>query len=262
MKNQMIRREKAIDRINAAMIRVESKEGEKINLMKLAESLENACQIVDYESFIGYWLSKGKQLKTGQNLLKKGNDKLHNSIGIWNMPAIFTCPNCKDCGKACYAFAPQTRYPSCRKSRFVNLLIAMYYPKELVLQVVRQIRVQKISAVRIHESGDFYSELYAGIWVVIAEMTKRSNPETKFYFYTKSDNTDALAALENVNRVESILPDGSINFGPIEYCKAKAEKFGIEICPVTKEKNNDIECGNHCKKCTSHRFMLFVQHSG
>jgi hypothetical protein len=245
---------------NIKTVIAEIERNEKSNLKYFASILKQDCENLSYQDFVNNFLAKSKQLKSGQNLLKKGNDKLHKSIGIWNLPAVFTCPNCKDCMKDCYAWGPQYRYPSARISRFINLLIVMYYPKDFVNQVVRQIRKQSIKAVRIHEAGDFYSELYAGLWMVIARMVNRKGPGTKFYFYTKSGNADDLAEIKNVNKVESILPDGSINFGPKEYVEAKSAEFNIPICPVTD--HQERTCGLDCVMCQDQKYMLFVQHSG
>jgi hypothetical protein len=169
-------------------------------------------------------------IKSGVNLLKKGNDKLDKSIGIFNLPAINTCRNCGDCKDNCYAAGPQKRYGNCRH----------------------------IKKVRIHESGDFYNAAYCFLWEQIAQNCE----STRFYFYTKTNIlTDWLNGLDNVNRVESILPDGSINFGSIEYCEAKAAEFKIDICPVTAG-NKAVKCGKTCDMCLKKRYMLFVQHSG
>lgn len=41
--------------------------------------------------------------RIGQISISKGNAKLDKSICIFSIPAVKTCPNCKDCAKACYA---------------------------------------------------------------------------------------------------------------------------------------------------------------
>ena len=53
---------------------------------------------------------------------------------------------------------------------------------DFVEQIVTSIRKKKkISHVRIHDSGDFYSEKYLVKWLTIA----RDNPSVTFYCYTK-----------------------------------------------------------------------------
>ena len=32
-----------------------------------------------------------------------GNKKLSKDVGIFNLPAILTCPNCSTCHETCYA---------------------------------------------------------------------------------------------------------------------------------------------------------------
>lgn len=247
---------KAMDNVSSIINHIEN--SGNANLMYLAKCLKQDMASIPYHNFVKGYLAKGKQLKDSQKYLKEGNLKLHKSIGIFNLPAMFTCPNCKDCLEKCYARPPQERYPSCRVSRFINLLAVMYHPNEVAKNIVKQIRRRKIKVVRIHESGDFYSKVYASMWVSIANELQA---ECLFYYYTKSNNTAELDRLSNTNKVESILSDGSINFGPIEYCLEKSEALNIPICPVTRG-HKDIRCGLTCNLCHDNRFMLFVEHSG
>jgi hypothetical protein len=64
----------------------------------------------------------------------------------------------------------------------------------------------KIKAIRVHDSGDFYSPDYIKKWTEIA----RSNPELMFYAYTKShhpnlrEHLNELEKLPNFNVVQSM----------------------------------------------------------
>jgi hypothetical protein len=63
-----------------------------------------------------------------------------------------------------------------------------------------------MNAIRIHDSGDFYSPDYIKKWTEIA----KAHPDVKLYAYTKSHHPalrthlDALHALPNVNIVQSL----------------------------------------------------------
>jgi len=255
--------QKALDKLNQAIDNVQLvithvEDSPTANQMYLAKCLKDDIALIPYHNFVKAFLSKGKQLRDSQKYLKEGNLKLDKSIGIFNLPAMFTCPNSKDCQKDCYAVGPQNRYATCRVSRFVNLLAVMYYPDFVASNIVKQVRRRGIKVVRIHESGDFYSKTYEKMWFSIAVELQA---ECKFYYYTKSDNTSVLDVLPNTNKVESMLPDGSINFGSIEYCFKKAKELNIAICPVTKG-HKDIRCGLTCTMCHGAEHMLFVQHKG
>jgi len=206
------------------------------------------------------YLPKTMKIKNGLNPLKKGNLKLDKSVGIWNLPAGETCPNCDDCISTCYAMQPQKQYPGVRRGRFLRWMFVEFYRTEFIDAVISQIKRQDIRKVRIHESGDFYNDDYSYLWEVIA----RNCPETSFYFYTKSPYTEELSELPNVNRVESVLPDGSLNYGDAEYVRKKAKEFHAVICPVTAEthhgKKPQIKCGLDCTACIKKRFVVFYQH--
>ena len=118
----------------------------------------------------------------------------------WNLPTGFTCPFALEClvkvdrqtGKMtnksnqyrCYAGSAE-RFPAVREHRWKNF------------EYVRSGRVpivpEKAKAVRIHASGDFFSQKYFDTWLMVC----RNNPDVEFWAYTKSLNYW-------VNRLESI----------------------------------------------------------
>jgi len=65
----------------------------------------------------------------------------------------------------------------------------------------RKVNKQKIKFVRIHISGDFYSNVYKNKWYQIM----LENPQVKFLFYTKSlcFNFDMFRELSNVGIIQS-----------------------------------------------------------
>ena len=107
----------------------------------------------------------------------------------WNLPSGFTCPFADTClvkvdrhtGKfrnksrdyRCYS-AMQERFPAVRDHRWRNF-------DYLLAGGVPEIPA-KAKAVRIHMSGDFYSQDYFDLWLDIC----RKNPDVEFWAYTKS----------------------------------------------------------------------------
>jgi hypothetical protein len=109
----------------------------------------------------------------------------------WNIPSGFTCPSALEClikvdrfsGKfnnksnayRCYS-ATQERFPAVRDHRWKNFdfLRAGGTPKI----------PEKAKHIRIHMSGDFYSQAYFDMWLVICSF----HPKVEFWAYTKSLN--------------------------------------------------------------------------
>jgi len=107
----------------------------------------------------------------------------------FNLPAGHSCPYAKECkikvdketGKfdvtattyRCYA-APAERFPGVRKSRWENFE-AMKSGEDIVLP-------KDATHVRIHSSGDFFSQAYFDKWLEVC----RKNPTVKFWAFTKS----------------------------------------------------------------------------
>jgi len=185
-----------------------------------------------------------------------GNSKLSNSILIFNLPAgsmgscIMDCPQC-------YAKKAEKMYPSVKQSRWNNLNMLKKHGPNILITAISKILDynSSINAIRFHESGDIYSDEYADA-IKTAAMHAR-NRGIRSYLYTKTGYNSSI--LHPVNVVESILPDGDINFGSIDYVERKSKKYSDPICPATY-KSKKIICGKDCKACMESRFIVFVQH--
>lgn len=112
-----------------------------------------------------------------------GNSKLPKGTMIFNLPAVVTCPfKTPLCEKACYALKAEHRWPAVLPSREHNLsMVRKGLFKELMIEAIAK-HHKKIKAIRIHESGDFFSQSYLDDWFAVA----REYPEFTFYAYTKS----------------------------------------------------------------------------
>jgi hypothetical protein len=140
-----------------------------------------------------------------------GNGKLSNRL-IFNIPAGYTCPHAGVCktfadkttGKItdlpqltgtiapefrCFAAMAETR-PNVRDARWYNwdlLRKALYSGENQVNQLSALIKLSLIvqtdmNLIRIHESGDFWTEKYMAAWIKVAQ----EDPDTTYYAYTKS----------------------------------------------------------------------------
>jgi len=126
-------------------------------------------------------------LLTQNGKIKETGKKVGLNIFNFSIPAYksssgkLTCPFASACVKYCYAQKGnykrfpkigqlmEERYQLTKKTIFIALMNI-------------EIKKKKADAIRIHDSGDFYSNEYLNKWVQIA----KDNPGVKFYAYTKS----------------------------------------------------------------------------
>ena len=222
--------------------------------MELAKKFEGSAN-VDYTksstsrayNFEGFYVSK--------NRLVKGNRKLYNIL-IFDLPAVKTCLNCGDCKDSCYAMKVQRQYADTRVFRTTNHIMYQLKPNVLEALIVDQLSRAKQTTVRIHSSGDFFSQSYINFWNKII----RQFPDINFYAYTKVDkmlNFDSINELPNFNLISSLI-GGKLNFGRLDYCNELKKDFGSFVCPATKGK--DVKCGKECSYCVTKDNVCFVQH--
>ena len=120
-----------------------------------------------------------------------GRKTTYYSTPVWefNLPTGWSCPFAKEClvkvdrssGKQvnssnaykCYA-AGAERFPGVRESRWNNF-------EQAKLGVLPDLP-KRANAVRIHSSGDFFSQAYFDLWLDYV----RKYPETTFWAFTKS----------------------------------------------------------------------------
>jgi len=173
----------------------------------------------------------------------------------WNLPSGFTCPFAMEClvkvdrhtGKfdnkskayRCYS-AMQERFPAVRNHRWANFDFLRDGGKPEI--------PKKAEAVRIHMSGDFYSQDYFDMWLDICN----ENPKIEFWAYTKSlkywvkrineipDNliltaskggrNDNLIDEYNLKNVEIIKTKEDAKGKPIDTCDDQARIPNVNFC--------------------------------
>ena len=130
----------------------------------------------------------------------KGNAKLGKSTAIFSLPAGHSCPGALLClsisnretGKLtdgskaqfrCYAATSENLFKNVRQSRWHNFeaLKAAGTTKNMAALIQASMPKRNTDKVRIHSSGDFYSQAYFDAWLSVA----KANPGMTFYAYTK-----------------------------------------------------------------------------
>lgn len=138
----------------------------------------------------------------GQSSLKfgQGNAKLSPAVTTFSLPAGWACPFARDCrsradpatgrvtdGKRvryrCYAASMEARRPSVRRARWHNLrTLKACGSTSGMTRLILDSLSPFARLVRVHDSGDFYSQAYFDAWLEVA----RERPETIVYAYTKA----------------------------------------------------------------------------
>lgn len=130
-----------------------------------------------------------------------GNEKLSKTSGEtfrvlgYGIPADFsfdggnTCPGANACRGVCYAKQGRYMMPNVRDARLHNFNLFQTRGKlgfigDAIADLTRL--VKRYNVVRIHDSGDFFSQEYLDAWKAIAA----AFPHVIFYAYTKSLHLD------------------------------------------------------------------------
>lgn len=129
-----------------------------------------------------------------------GNAKLDTTIGTFSLPAGHTCPFAKEClsfsdrftGKItdgkhckfrCFAAMGEARATNVRNARWNNFDALKEADSVINMgKLIQEFIPQTIEKVRVHVSGDFFSEKYFLAWLNVA----KNNPNKIFYGYTKA----------------------------------------------------------------------------
>lgn len=194
--------------------------------------------------------------KKTMKVLQAGNKKLSRDILIFNLPPGKSCLNCKECYKTCYARKAYRQYPNVKISWNYNLELAKNDPDKLFNSIANQLKSTKKNIIRIHSSGDFFSQGYIDLW----EKIIKNFPNKKFYVYTKVNKLldfSNIRKLNNFNLIKSFI-DGHLNYGSIDYCNNLVKNHGAFLCPATKGKG--ITCGQDCNYCINNSRPVFIEH--
>lgn len=117
-------------------------------------------------------------------------------IGVynWTIPALgarlpdgtvfSTCPQAGICAQFCYARNGTYLFPAVKAAHVSNLMRYLDDPNKWQSEMIQELALPKFRGgkwVRIHDSGDFFSDEYLESWLYIARVI----PDVTFYCYTK-----------------------------------------------------------------------------
>jgi hypothetical protein len=154
-----------------------------------------------------------------------GNAKLTRTDTIsFNLPAFEAadgfrvCPGAGVCRMACYARQGRYMLPNSIAAREVNLdIVRSSLPLFERLAIADLKRIPN-DTIRIHDSGDFFSQAYLESWFRICV----SFPDKRFYAYTKSLHLCFDAKPANLRIVQSM---GGIHDAQIDQAESHTRIF-------------------------------------
>ncbi|MFI5986806.1 hypothetical protein ACIBEA_38835 [Streptomyces sp. NPDC051555] len=143
-------------------------------------------------------------------LLTQNSELRKEGIFNWTLPAFAVklpdgsnfnvCQQAGICQKFCYARVGAYRFKNVRAAHIRNLLLCKDSPKEWEERMTEELSHKRYSGkwIRLHDSGDFYSDSYLLAWMRIME----NSPGVRFYCYTKE--------ISRFNRI--VVPEPPANF--------------------------------------------------
>ena len=195
------------------------------------------------------------------------NSKLGKKIAIFNLPARKTCPGATAyCGKICYAMKAERMYKAAAAMRHHNWDASLNV--FFVQAMTDELKTFKGDKVRIHESGDWYSQEYLDKWIQIAA----AFPKITFLAYTKSYNLDFSKKPANLVIYASYDPTTQDKIGatpaglhecvitdPVYGCAGKTIASWYHCPPISKTHRN--YCGVSCNVCwAGSNNVIFQKH--
>ena len=127
-------------------------------------------------------------------LLTSNSNLRRHGILNWTLPAwagrladgrtYNTCPSAGVCAKVCYARSGSYRFSNVLERHERNLAYVLDdltgWTDQMIAEIGRKRRREQV-VIRIHDAGDFFSDLYTEAWrsVMVA------HPDVRFYAYTK-----------------------------------------------------------------------------
>ncbi|MBA2851685.1 hypothetical protein HNP86_001844 [Methanococcus maripaludis] len=185
-----------------------------------------------------------------RSIISFGNTKL-NTIFNFNLPAVTTCPGAtQTCLDACYANKRRYKWDNIKSKYEFNLRLSRNAEKFTTalksFLILNDELDDSRKIMRIHTSGDFYSNEYIKAWQEIVGY----DDSWTFYGYTRSwrcdnliDELNVLRNNDNVNIFASTDKDsGEPPKGWLEAAFLKAYSSEYKEC------HRDMHC-DQCRHC-------------
>lgn len=202
-------------------------------------------------------------------LIQKGtNTKLGRSIAAFSLPALSTCPGkTKYCESVCYATSGFFNFKNVKGSLANNYTESL--KDSFVKDVLSEIKASKATELRIHPSGDFYSEAYINKWIEIVQET----PNVRYWVYSRSwsipelsKSLKILAEQPNVQFFASV-DETTIGIPEKHFRLASLVKDWELVssdfvrCPNLKNKNITCDKCTYCfKPSKTKQHVVFKEH--
>lgn len=184
----------------------------------------------------------------------KNNAKLGENIWTFSLPAGHSCPFALHClskanpltGKIqdgpqtqfrCFAASQEALFTATRKARWHNFnLLKAAKSVDEISRLIRGSMPLNATIIRIHVSGDFYSQAYFDAWVDVA----KRNPNITFYAYTKAlpfwiKRQDAMPrnfklTASKGGKTDELIDKNKLKFAEVVYSveEAKQKKLAID----------------------------------
>jgi len=180
-----------------------------------------------------------------------GNAKLRGVTAIFDLPAGHSCPfaclckssanrvtgritDGKDTQFRCYAATGEARSSAARKLRWKNFTELRGKTASDMASLIANCLPDTFK-IRIHSSGDFFSQAYFDAWLMVA----RQFPERTFYAYTKAlpfwvnrltvipSNFKLVASYGGTHDI--LIPSYGLKSCRVVASEAEAESLGLEI---------------------------------
>jgi len=183
-------------------------------------------------------------------LFSTSNKKLSFNTASFSIPA--TEEVCKTLCRGCYAVRMQ-RFKTTRNAWERNYKISQS-PNFVKIATAELIILfhKGITVIRIHVSGEFYSQEYVNKWAQIASKF----PQGTFYGFTKNPHKLDLSPLKKLKNV--IIHEQTDNYESLE--RFKSQHLHYKVCPMPP----DNGCGSLCKWCMKKEFedtpIFFPKH--
>lgn len=184
----------------------------------------------------------GNSWKEGQ-FITFGNKKM--TIPIFSIPAVKTCPGSTAlCRRYCYAKKAEELFPNVVTKRARNLQLAK--SPEFVESLIKELGTAPlIPYVRIHESGDFYSQEYLEKWYEICGRMKNKT----FLAFTKAFDLDFSNKPRNLKLYYSVFPDSDTSKIPNGARKAITVITYKTFKGENPKLGKAVHCGGYCDSC-------------
>lgn len=159
---------------------------------------------------------------TANSKLKKTGTVSFNLPAFRSADGFVVCPKAGGCATLCYARQGYYVMPQVAATREFNLAAVRKSLKAFTEAAVADLQSRpKWRTIRIHDSGDFFSQDYLNAWFKVVA----AFPEKRFYAYTKSLHLDFSAAPANLQIIQSA---GGIMDKQIDTAKSHSRIFATK----------------------------------